>query len=134
MAGKTVTMVKAYTLEGAAIDDKIVVVKGSAEGSCKKCDSENVSLASFIGVTQEDQDNVGNAVAVASAEILDAYADGSISDGDELVTTSAGKLQTIANSSLESAQVANVVAIAESDASDGEVVKARIVRYKKTVA
>ncbi|MEJ2009388.1 MAG: DUF2190 family protein [Acidobacteriota bacterium] len=121
MAGATYVLDKTYKITGAdGVTQYRAVVPGTNDGECTLPTAAN-QLA--WGITQEDQPNQNENVSVRKYGISRAYAASAISKGEFVeVADATGALQAADLTTVPaSATLHNIVGIAESSASAGEV-------------
>ncbi len=121
MAGATYVLDKTYKIISASgVTQYRAVVPGTNDGECALPTAAN-QLA--WGITQEDQPSANENVSVRKYGISRAYAAGAISKGQYVeVADATGALQAADLTTVPaSATLHNIVGIAESSASAGEV-------------
>lgn len=123
MAGQTMGLVKAYTIDNAGgVGKYVCVVQGAEDGGCKLPTAQGVP--GFVGVTAEAQPNQNKGVAVVKSGIFDVVAGGAIARGDRLAINSvAGDVYSVEaaiNAAPGTAAVFHVVGVAEISAVAGD--------------
>lgn len=121
---QTQGLIKSYRIEDAAgVTQYSAVVQGANDGGCKKPTAANA--AGFLGITVEPQANQSKSVAVVKSGVVRARCKGGWTRGDRLnIGDNTGALQTceaVVTHAPGTASVQNVVAIAETTASDGDI-------------
>jgi len=121
VAGATYVLDKTYKITSVnGVTQYRAVVPGTNDGECQLPTAAN-QLA--WGITQEDQPNPNENVSVRKYGISRAYAAGAITKGEFVeVADATGALQAADLTTVpSSATLHNIVGIAESSASAGEV-------------
>jgi hypothetical protein len=133
MAGKNVTFSKAYKLEDSAISLYTVVIRGTADGSCKAPASDNLVP---LGVVDSDErvsdalrsgtDQTGRNVAVTLEGIalckITASAGATIAYGDRVTAKTGGTIRKMATASA----TYNVLGFAEKAGGASELIPVRL--------
>jgi len=115
-----------YTIDDAAgVGQFICVVKGAADGGCKKPAGANA--AGFLGITQAAQSKQNKGVAVRKQGISRAIASGAIAFGDRVnIAGASGKVASVeATVAAAPGAAANTEVIGRAEttsANDGDVV------------
>lgn len=139
MSRQTTVFQKAYTLEDDTIEKNVAVVRGSADASFKVPTADNELP---LGICMNDEyraDNLrqplitsfaGTDVGIELHGIGDVTADGDVSFGDRVYITIGGKVKTVP----ATPGTYNVLGIAETSATDGNLVSIKINPHQVVVA
>jgi hypothetical protein len=138
VAGSTYVLDKAYTIDDAAgVGQYLCVVRGAADGGCKKPGGANA--AGFCGITQEAQSKQNKGVAVRKLGISRAIASGAITQGDRVnIAGVSGKVQSCEATVTHApgtAAVTEVIGVAETTSvNDGDTIYVFITPFPVNIA